>query len=228
MGADQDPGPDTDQLPTFEEIYVRAGDDLGAIPWAALAPNPALVAWLDQQPSPAGDAALIIGCGLGDDAEEAARRGYQVTGFDLSPTAIRHCRERFPGSAADYRVADLFHLPAAWAGTFGLVVEIRTLQSLPPPQRAAAAAAIAAAVRPGGRIFVRCLARDDDEPPVSRPWPVSRRELRGFTAAGLRETGFADQPPCRRTAGSSPPPTRGPGPPDARRPHLRGGRHSRG
>lgn len=194
MGADQDPGPDTDQLPTFEEIYVRAGDDFGAIPWAALTPNPALVTWLDHQPSPAGDRALIIGCGLGDDAEEADRRGYQVTGFDLSPTAIQHCRERFPGSAVDYQVADLFQLPSAWAGTFGLVVEIRTLQSLPPPQRAAAAAAIAATVRPGGRVFVRCLARDDDEPPVSRPWPVSRRELRGFTEAGLRETEFADQP----------------------------------
>ncbi len=153
-------------------------------PWSA--------GWTSSLP-PAGDPALIIGCGLGDDAEEAASRGYQVTAFDLSPTAIGHCRERFPGSAVDYQVADLFQLPAAWVGTFGLVVEIRTLQSLPPPQRPAAATAIAATVRPGGRLFVCCLARDDDEPPVSRPWPVSRRELRGFTAAGLRETEFADQ-----------------------------------
>lgn len=194
MCADQDPRPDPDQLPEFEEIYVRAGQDLGAIPWAALAPSPALVSWLDQQPPPAGDRGLVIGCGLGDDAEEAARRGYRVTAFDLSPTAIRHCRERFPESAVDYQVADLFQLPAAWAGTFGLVVEIRTLQSLPLPRRADATAAIAATVRPGGRAFVRCLARDDDERPVSRPWPVSRRELGGFTAAGLGETEFSDQP----------------------------------
>jgi SAM-dependent methyltransferase len=194
MCADREAPSDLGELPSFEEIYVRAGQDLGAIPWAALAPNPALVSWLDRQPAPAGDRALIIGCGLGDDAEEAARRGYQVTAFDLSPTAIRHCRERFPQPAVDYQVADLFRLPAAWAGTFGLVVEIRTLQSLPLPQRADATAAIAAAVRPGGRVFVRCLARDDDEPPVSRPWPVSRRELGGFTAAGLRESEFADQP----------------------------------
>jgi SAM-dependent methyltransferase len=192
--ADQDPRPDAGQLPEFEDIYVRAGRDFGAIPWAALAPNPALVSWLDQQPRPAGDRALVIGCGLGDDAEEAARRGYQVTAFDLSPTAIRHCRERFPGSAVDYQVADLFQLPAAWTGTFGLVVEIRTLQSLPLPRRADATAAMAATVRPDGRVFVRCLARGDDEPPVSRPWPVSRRELGGFTTAGLRETEFADQP----------------------------------
>ncbi len=163
----------------------------------------------DREPSPGGagwtsnrhrarDRALIIGCGLGDDAEEAARRGYQVTAFDLSPTAIRHCRERFPTSAVDYQVADLFHLPARWHEAFSLVVEIRTLQSLPLPQRADAIAAIAATVRPGGRVFVRCLARDDAEPPVSRPWPVSLGELRGFIHAGLREDEFADQPPTER------------------------------
>ncbi len=194
MCADHDPQPGLDPLVGFEEIYARAGQDLGAIPWAALAPNPALVSWLSQQPTAAGQRALIVGCGLGDDAEEAARRGYQVTAFDVSPTAIRHCRERFPGSAVDYQVADLFRLPAGWNEAFGLVVEIRTLQSLPLPQRADATAAIAATVRPGGQLFVRCLARDDSEPPVSRPWPVSRSELRGFIQAGLREAEFADQP----------------------------------
>jgi SAM-dependent methyltransferase len=194
VDADQDPRRDTEQLPAFEEIYARAGQDLGAIPWAALAPNPALVSWLNQQPFAAGQRALIVACGLGDDAEEAARRGYQVTAFDLSPTAIRHCHERFPGSDVDYQVADLFHLPGRWNEAFGLVVEIRTLQSLPVPQRADATAAIAATVRPGGQVFVRCLARDDSEPPVSRPWPVSRSELRGFIQAGLREAEFGDQP----------------------------------
>jgi SAM-dependent methyltransferase len=193
VDADQDPRQDTDQLPEFEEIYSRAGQDFGAIPWAALAPNPALVGWLSQQPPGDGQRALIVACGLGDDAEEAARRGYQVTAFDLSPTAIAHCHERFPGSAVDYQVADLFHLPARWNDAFSLVIEIRTLQSLPLPQRADATAAIAATVRPGGQVFVRCLARDDGERPVSRPWPVSRGELRGFIQAGLREAEFADQ-----------------------------------
>ncbi len=198
MRADQDPPPGTGPLRTFEEIYAQAGQDFTAIPWAALAAHPALVAWLDQQPPPAGDRALrdralIIGCGLGDDAEEAARRGYRVTAFDLSPTAIGHCRDRFSGSAVDYQVADLFQLPASWAAAFGLVVEIRTLQSLPLAQRAEATAAMAATVRPGGRVFVHCLGRDDAEPPISRPWPVSHRELSGFAIAGLDETEFADR-----------------------------------
>ena len=47
VDAEQDPGRDTDQLRTFEEIYVQAGRDFTAIPWAALAPHPALVAWLE-------------------------------------------------------------------------------------------------------------------------------------------------------------------------------------
>ena len=198
MCADQESRSGTGRLRTFEEIYVQAGQDFTAIPWAALAPPPALVAWLDRQPPPAGDPALIIGCGLGDDAEEAARRGYQVTAFDLSPTAIGHCRDRFPGSAVDYLVADLFQLPAGWAARFALVVEIRTLQSLPLSQRAEASAAMTATVRPGGRVFVHCLGRDDDEVPATRPWPVSRRELGGFAAAGLKETEFADQPATPR------------------------------
>jgi SAM-dependent methyltransferase len=188
----QAPGPSE---VSFEEIYLRAGPDFGAIPWAALAPHPALVAWLDAgHLSPGGQSALIVGCGLGDDAEEAARRGYQVTAFDLSPTAIRDCRDRFPGSAVDYQVADLFHLPSSWHLAFGLVVEIRTLQSLPLAQRADAAAAIAATVRPDGWLFVHCLGRDDDEPAIARPWPVSRRELRAFSDAGLRQAEFRDQP----------------------------------
>lgn len=170
----------------FEDIYAEAGQDLAAIPWAALEPHPALVAWLDAEPG--GATALVIGAGLGDDAEALARRGLAVTAFDVSPTAIARCRERFPGSAVDYRVADLFALPAAWAGAFDVVVEIRTIQSLPPGTRAAAVAAIAGTVAPGGRAFVHCLARAEDEPAGTRPWPVAPSELAGFGAAGLRET----------------------------------------
>lgn len=154
---------------TFEEIYARAGDDLTAVPWASLAPMPALADWLDRQPAPHGQNALIVACGLGDDAEEVSRHGYRVTAFDLVPAAIAHCRERFPDSAVDYQVADVFRLPAEWYQAFGLVVEIRTLQSIPLAERAEAAANIASTVTPGGRVFVHGLLRDDDEPPGTRP-----------------------------------------------------------
>jgi SAM-dependent methyltransferase len=178
----------------FEEIYASAGVDLGAVPWASLAPHPALVAWLDELPEVRGRDGLVVGCGLGDDAEAVSCRGCRVTAFDIAPTAIAKCRQRFPDSKVVYRVADLFALPDAWRGSFDLVVEIRTLQSLPPGQRADAAAAIAQTLRADGVVWVRCLARDEHDPVTTRPWPVSRTELRAFEDAGLRELEFREEP----------------------------------
>jgi 2-polyprenyl-3-methyl-5-hydroxy-6-metoxy-1,4-benzoquinol methylase len=151
------------------------------------------VNWLDRQApaagqAPAGQTVLVVACGLGDDAEEVSRRGFGVTAFDLVPAAIAHCRARFPDSAVDYQVADVFRLPAEWSQAFDLVVEVRTLQSLPVADRDAAAASIAGAVAPGGRVFVHGLARRDDEPAGRRPWPLSPADLTAFTRAGLTET----------------------------------------
>ena len=77
----------------------------------------------------------MVGCGLGDDAEELARRGYDAAAFDVIEKAIAWCRRRFPDSAVDYRVADVFALPEEWQRAFDLVVEIQTIESLPIADR---------------------------------------------------------------------------------------------
>lgn len=182
----------TDRLRSFEDIYGAAGENLGAVPWACLRPRPALVEWLDTRPDRPGATALVVACGFGDDAEELARRGYAVRAFDVAPTAIDRCRARFPHSPVDYRVADLFALPADWADGHDLVVEIQTIQSLPLERRAATVAAVAGAVAPGGELFVRAAGRGDDEPVHGRPWPVSRAELGLLATHGLTEESFVE------------------------------------
>jgi 2-polyprenyl-3-methyl-5-hydroxy-6-metoxy-1,4-benzoquinol methylase len=85
----------------FEQLYSSAGGNSSAIPWADLKPNRNLVEWLDRGIVAPRGRALVVGCGLGDDAEELARRGWTVTAFDIAPTAIEWCRKRHPKSKVD-------------------------------------------------------------------------------------------------------------------------------
>jgi SAM-dependent methyltransferase len=186
--------PDPGSAEMFESIYVRAGDDLDAIPWARLAPSPALLAWLEDLATRAGASALVVGCGLGDDAEELSRRGLATTAFDVSPTAIERCRERFPDTAVEYLVADVFELPHSWTRAYDVIVEIRTLQSLPPGTRQEAARSIGETLAPGGQMLVVAYIRPDGRRVGGPPWPVTEAELATFEHAGLRRERFDDEP----------------------------------
>ena len=186
-----------ENLRTFEEMYAAAGVDLTAVPWANLAPLPQFVGWLDEEGAAAverGGRALVVGSGYGDDAEELARRGLAVSAFDLSPTAVARAHERFPDSTVDYRVADVTDLAAEWRERFDLVVEIRTLQSMPVEMRAAAASSIAATVAPDGLLWLFALGRPAHRPGESRPWPVVDEELAVLEAAGLTWVSRREEP----------------------------------
>ena len=180
---------------SFEELYASVGGDLDQVPWARLGPNPMLAEWLDRRRITPGARALVVACGLGDDAEELSRRGCAVTAFDLSKTAISWCHRRFPDTSVDYQVADLLELPGEWVHRYDIVVEINTIQSLPLELRRDTVRAIAGTVAPGGALFVRCFGRATGEPAGSRPWPVSREELAVFEEEGLREAEFAEDLP---------------------------------
>jgi SAM-dependent methyltransferase len=67
---------------------------------------------------------LDIGCGTGRHAIELARRGYRVTGIDLSPSQIKRARAKAAaaGVAPDFRVGDARALP--FGPEFGLALMI--------------------------------------------------------------------------------------------------------
>lgn len=176
----------------FEPLYAQAQGKVEQVPWAKSTAHPYLQEWLQQTPQPSsGSKALVIGCGLGDDAEALQAHGYQVTAFDVSPTAIAWCHQRFPKSVVDYHVADLLNLDPSWHQSFDLVHECRNIQALPIGLRQRVVGAIAPLVLPTGQILVITRIRPDETDCEGPPWPLSPLELAEFSVYGLQETARA-------------------------------------
>ena len=164
----------------FEELYAAGAREEITMPWNRARPAPLLAEWLSG--SGAGQSAVVVGCGLGADAEFVATHGFATTAFDISATAVRTAQQRYPASPVDYRTADLFALPDGWA--FDLVVEIINVQALPVSLRTEAVAAVAGLVAPGGTLLAVENVRTG--PLSSRPpWPFSRAEITSFADHGL-------------------------------------------
>lgn len=188
----------------FEALYREAEQGKSVLPWSDRGANPGLLEFWRLQPLEThGKTALVIGCGLGDDAEQLSAWGFATTAFDIAETAIRTAKKRFPHSAVDYRVADLFQPPQEWAHKFDFVFEANTVQALPAAVRTKVTHAIASFVAPGGKLLAIVRGRAPDEPLNELPWPLTRAEMNEFVRSGLREENFEeyfdnDQPPTRR------------------------------
>ncbi|MFA9429820.1 class I SAM-dependent methyltransferase [Egicoccus sp. AB-alg2] len=186
----------------FEPLYARADGDAGAIPWAHQTAHPYVVDWLDDPVVEVpGRRAVVVGCGLGDDAAELARRGFSVVAFDVSPTAVDWARRRFRRADVDWRVADLLDLPDDLVGAFDLVVEVRTVQSLPGVVRDAAMHAIGTLTGPGGVVVAVTLVAGSNE--VAKawqgpPWAQAPSELAAYRAAGLERVALEHPDPDER------------------------------
>jgi len=191
-----------DPLGWFEQLYQEAELGRSEIPWDDRKPNAHLLAYWSENPAAAGKTALVIGCGLGDDAEQLAVWGLRTTAFDISPTAIKTARSRFPKTSVNYVAADLFQAPVEWHGAFDFVFESNTLQALPANVRPRAIQAIAQFVKPGGRLLVIARGREEPEPEGELPARLTRRELAEFERCGLRGESFRDasdsEPPHSR------------------------------
>ena len=173
----------SDETGWFERLYAEAETGGAVVPWADGDVNPHLAEWASAaagRQAGAGKRALVVGCGLGYDAEYLAGLGYAVTAFDVAPTAIERAVRENPGTRVAYVTADLVDLPPAWAGAFDLVVEAYTVQPLFGPVRERALAALSGPVAPGGTLLVIARATNEAEPardPAMMPWALTKREL---------------------------------------------------
>ena len=175
----------------FDSIYSDAEGDHEAVFWADLEPNPCLLEWLEQHPvTGLQKKAIAIGCGVGDDAEAMSASGYDVTAFDIAPTAIALCKSRYVDTKVQYLVEDLFDYPRDWWQGFDLVYECNTIQVLPGKYRLQARDAMVSLLAKMGDILVSCRSRPTGEQENDIPLALDRLEIDGFLQTGLTGKSF--------------------------------------
>ena len=175
----------------FDEFYKEAAGNNDQIPWADLEPNRFFKDWAERNNLKGnGRKALVVGCGLGDDAIYLDDLGFSVTAFDISSTAIEWAKRLHRERDIQFEIADLFQPFRGWLGGFEFVLEIYTIQPLPLEMRPGVIDAIASFVAPKGELVLVTRGRDDDEVPAELPWPLSRKDLSKFEANGLLQTDF--------------------------------------
>ena len=149
-------------------------------PWDG-PPRPELVALVESGVlTPARLApgrAIDLGCGTGANVRYLTRHGFDATGVDFSPVALRVARKRANAEGADGSIrfleGDLTagEIPGV-EGPFDLLVDYGTLDDLDPAGRRAMAGLVANLARPGAAFLFWCFwARRSDLPRMSLTGP---------------------------------------------------------
>lgn len=96
---------------------------------------------------------LEVGCSMGNDTFELAKRGFAVTGIDLTEKAIELIQQRFAlyGLSGDFRVADAEALPFE-DNHFDIVFSFGVLHHTPNTAKAIEEAR--RVLRPGGKAVI--------------------------------------------------------------------------
>jgi hypothetical protein len=177
-------------------LYAAAVEGDAVVPWHRGAPHRLLVEWAESRELDGrGRRALVVGSGLGDDAEYVAGFGFDTLAFDVADTAVQAARRRFPASEVRYVTGDLLDPPAEWRGAFDFVLESLTVQSLPDPPRRDAIVEVARMVARDGTLLVIAAARKQEDGPVAGPpWPLTRAEVDAFAAGALQPVRIEDLP----------------------------------
>ena len=173
----------------FETLYSDSNEAGEGVPWANMAPHPIFKKWMDQSSLLEKEkTALVVGCGLGDDAIELEAKGYKVTAFDFSNSAIELCKKRFPKSKVEFITADLIEGVSDWHKKFDFVLEIFTIQAIPPKYEAILIQNISDFVANNGQLIVitevQYKKRTYKNGP---PWLLNNNYIKSFERNGLKQ-----------------------------------------
>jgi SAM-dependent methyltransferase len=177
----------------FDTVYRETENDSEQIPWVDFEPNRFLVEWNETANLKGnGRKALVVGCGLGDEAKFLDDLDFDVTAFDVSEKAIEIAKNIHAETDIKFVVADLFNSPNKWEKAFEFVLEVYTIQALPLNLRKKAIAAISDFVAENGELIVVQRFRENNEEPEGLPWALSPNDLSGFEKNGLTQSNFSE------------------------------------
>lgn len=172
----------------FEPLYAGSNTNGEGVPWANMKTHPSFATWLNEnQLTGNGKSALVVGCGMGDDAIELETRGFEVTAFDVSESAISFCKERFPQSKVAFVQADLLENQPQWQQKYDFVLEIFTVQALPPKFEKALIQNIGNFVSPEGNLLVIAeVGAEKRSFENGPPWLLNTDHIDSFISCGLK------------------------------------------
>jgi len=143
------------------------------MPWEKGEPSPGLVDFLAANPNLKRGTVCVPGCGTGHDAREFARAGFEVSGFDLAPSAICIATEKTAaaGLKASFQLVDF--LRDAPPQKFDWIVEHTLFCAIQPNERDDYVRAVLRWLKPGGNyLAVNYIDCGPDGP----PFPTTRAE----------------------------------------------------
>ncbi len=136
---------------------------------------------------------LDLGTGPGTQAIALAKLGFQVTGADVSPSAVRKARERASreGIAVEFIRDDI--LDSRLSGPFDIAFDRGCFHTIPPERRRDYIGAVHRILRPGGILMLKCFSHL--EPGEEGPYRFTTREIRTlfrprFEVGSIEESTF--------------------------------------
>ncbi|MDQ3199707.1 MAG: TPMT family class I SAM-dependent methyltransferase [Verrucomicrobiota bacterium] len=157
----------------WEEAYQRR-----ETPWEKGKPHPALVDFVTENGPLAGEI-FVPGCGSGHDVRALVTPENHVVGIDLAPFAIKKATDRPRMAQEEYKLGDLFALPATLDESFDWVFEHTCFCAIERIRRTEYVETVVRLLKPGGgllAIFFLNPDHDEDGP----PYGVSTAELEEF------------------------------------------------